>query len=87
MKAVRIHGHGGLDVLRYEDAPVPETQPNEVLVQVKACALNHLDLWMRAGVEGWKPSFPHILGSDVSGVVAGAGLLTSRVKLGDRVLL
>lgn len=87
MKAVRIHEHGGLDVLRYEDAPVPETQPNEVLVQVKACALNHLDLWMRAGVEGWKPDFPHILGSDVSGVVAGTGPLTSRVKLGDRVLL
>ncbi|HEV2500227.1 MAG TPA: zinc-binding dehydrogenase [Terriglobia bacterium] len=87
MKAVRIHEHGSLDVLRYEDAPVPETRPNEVLVQVKACALNHLDLWMRAGVEGWKPNFPHILGSDVSGMVAGTGPLTSRVKLGDRVLI
>ncbi|MGH9345469.1 MAG: zinc-binding dehydrogenase [Terriglobia bacterium] len=87
MKAVRIHAHGGLDVLRYEDAPVPEIQPGEVLVQVKACALNHLDLWMRAGVEGWKLSFPHILGSDVSGVVAEAGPGVCRVKSGDRVLL
>ncbi|MGH9352815.1 MAG: zinc-binding dehydrogenase [Terriglobia bacterium] len=87
MKAIRIHEHGGFDVLRHEDAPVPEIQSGEVLVQVKACALNHLDLWMRGGVEGWKPSFPHILGSDVSGAVAGTGPLTSRVKTGDRVLL
>ncbi len=47
MKAVRFHEHGGLDVLKYEDAPEPEIQPNEVLVKVKACALNHLDLWLR----------------------------------------
>lgn len=87
MKAVRIHAHGGVDALRHEDAPVPVIQPGEVLVHVKACALNHLDLWMRAGVEGWKIDFPHILGSDVSGVVAETAPPTSHVKPGDRVLL
>ncbi|HEX5483873.1 MAG TPA: zinc-binding dehydrogenase [Terriglobia bacterium] len=87
MKAVRIHQHGGLEVLKYEDAPEPQIQANEVLVKVKACALNHLDLWLREGVEQWKLPFPHILGSDISGVVAQVGSLASRVKPGDRVLL
>lgn len=87
MKAVRIHRHGGVEMLRYEDAPAPEIQAHEVMVEVKACALNHLDLWIRAGVEGWKLEFPRILGSDVSGVVAQAGALATRVKPGDRVLL
>lgn len=87
MKAVRIHEHGGLNVLKFEDAPEPAIRADEVLVEVKACALNHLDLWMRAGVEGWRPPLPHILGSDVSGVVAATGSLAARVKPGDRVLL
>ena len=50
MKAVRFHQHGGPDVLRYEDAPDPELAPGEVLVRVRACALNHLDLWERRGL-------------------------------------
>ena len=50
MKAVRFHQHGGLEVLKYEEAPTPKIQANEVLVKVKACALNHLDLWLRDGV-------------------------------------
>ncbi|MDE3178310.1 MAG: zinc-binding dehydrogenase [Acidobacteriota bacterium] len=87
MKAVRIHENGGLEVLKFEDAPEPEIQANEVLIEVKACSLNHLDLWMRAGVEGWKPDFPHILGSDVSGLVVKTGALARRVKVGDRVLV
>ena len=45
MKAVRFHEHGGLDVLRYEDVADPEPAPGEVLIKVRACALNHLDLW------------------------------------------
>ena len=87
MKAVRFHEHGGLDVLKYEDAPEPEIQPNEVLVKVKACALNHLDLWLRSGVRAWKLPMPHTLGSDISGEVAQVGSLVKRVKAGDRVLL
>ncbi|MGH9327454.1 MAG: zinc-binding dehydrogenase [Terriglobia bacterium] len=87
MKAVCIHQHGGVDVLKYEDAPEPEIEDNEVLVEVKACALNHLDLWMRAGVPGWNVAFPHILGSDISGTVARTGKLVTHVNRGDRVLL
>jgi NADPH:quinone reductase-like Zn-dependent oxidoreductase len=87
MKAIRFHQHGGLDVLKYEDAPDPMLGANEVLVQVKACALNHLDLWMREGVSSWPLQMPHILGSDIAGVVSGVGPLVKRIKTGDRVLL
>lgn len=76
-----------MDVLKYEDAPEPKIQANEVLVQVRTCALNHLDLWLRMGVRSWKLAMPHIVGSDVSGVVAEVGSLVTRVKPGDRVLL
>ena len=47
MKAVRFHQHGGLEVLRYEEAPDPIARPGEALIRVRACALNHLDLWER----------------------------------------
>ena len=87
MKAVRFHEHGGLDVLKYEDAPEPKIQPNEVLVRVRACALNHLDVWLRMGVRSWKLAFPHIVGSDIAGEVAEVGPLVTRVKAGERVLL
>jgi NADPH:quinone reductase-like Zn-dependent oxidoreductase len=87
MNAVRFHEHGGPEVLKYEDAPEPKIEANEVLVKVKACALNHLDLFLRAGVRSWTLAMPHIVGSDISGVVAEAGRLATRAKLGDRVLL
>ncbi len=87
MKAVRFHEHGGPEVLKYEDAPEPKIQANEVLVKIKTCALNHLDLWLRMGVRDWKLSMPHIVGSDISGEVAEVGSLVGRVKVGERVLL
>lgn len=87
MKAVRFHQHGGLEVLKYEDAPVPEIRANEVLVKVKTCALNHLDLWLRMGVRAWQLPMPHIVGSDIAGTVVEVGSLVTRVKVGDRVLL
>jgi NADPH:quinone reductase-like Zn-dependent oxidoreductase len=87
MRAVRFHEHGGVDVLKYEEAPAPKLEANEVLVKVKACALNHLDLWLRQGVSDWKLQFPHIVGSDISGEVAEVGSQIRRVKLGERVLL
>jgi len=86
MKAVRIHEYGGPEVLKYEDIEVPVQQPDEVLIRVKACALNHLDLWIRQGLPRVK-SLPHILGSDISGEVVEAGSLCWRVKPGQRVLL
>ena len=82
MKAVRFHEHGGPEVLIHEDAPVPEIGPNEVLVQVKCCALNHLDIWTRMGVRGWKIPLPHILGNDVSGIVAAVGAEVRHVEPG-----
>jgi NADPH:quinone reductase-like Zn-dependent oxidoreductase len=87
MKVVQFHEHGGLEVLKYEDATDPKILPDEVLVRVRACALNHLDLWLRNGVASWKLAMPHILGSDISGEVAEVGPLVKRTKAGDRVLL
>jgi len=86
MKAVRIHEHGGPEVLRYEDVPEPSMRANEVVLKVRACALNHLDLWVRAGVPS-RYVLPHILGSDIAGEVVQVGELCERVKVGERVLL
>lgn len=85
MKAVRFHQHGGLDVLRYEAAPDPELQAGEALVRVRACALNHLDLWERRGLEGVHIPLPHISGSDVSGEVIASTIRD--VATGRRVML
>ncbi|MGE0463393.1 MAG: zinc-binding dehydrogenase [Vicinamibacterales bacterium] len=72
MKATRFHEHGGPEVLRYEDAPTPVPGPGEALVRVRACALNHLDLFQRRGLERVTIPFPHISGADVAGEVAQA---------------
>jgi NADPH:quinone reductase-like Zn-dependent oxidoreductase len=85
MKAVRFHEFGGPEVLKYEDVPEPQLRDDQVLVKVKACALNHLDLWVRKGMPGVK--LPHINGSDVSGDVAQAGKYVTDLKVGERVLL
>src|SRR5215472_2693729 len=87
MKLARIHRHGGPEVLVYEDAPEPQIKPAEVLVRVRACSLNHLDLFVRAGMPGVKISLPLILGSDIAGEVVAVGELCERVKPGWRVLL
>ncbi len=71
MKAVFFEQHGGAEVLKYGSMPDPVPGDGEVLVQVKACALNHLDIWVRNGLPGISIPMPHILGADVSGVVAG----------------
>ncbi len=70
MKAVRFHQHGGLEVLRHEDAPDPELTPGSAIVRVRACALNHLDLWNRRGLERVRFKFPHISGADIAGEIA-----------------
>src|SRR3989304_7096141 len=85
MKAVRFHEHGGPEVLRYEDAPDPVIAPHEVLVRVKACALNHLDVWTRKGMPGVKVPLPHISGCDIAGEVAEVGSIVTRIKPGQRV--
>jgi NADPH:quinone reductase-like Zn-dependent oxidoreductase len=95
MKAVRIHQFGGPEVLTYEDVPDPQLRKNEVLVRVRACSLNHLDVWVRKGLPGVK--LPHILGSDVAGEIVEIGeyvsaaevgvLKSAGLKTGQRVLL
>src|SRR2546422_7063603 len=73
MKAARFHQHGGPEVLRYEDAPEPKLDPGEILVRVKACALNHLDIWIRQGIPALQVPLPHIGGGDVAGGGGGVG--------------
>jgi NADPH:quinone reductase-like Zn-dependent oxidoreductase len=87
MKAARIHEHGSPEVLKYEDVPDPKIKANQILVRVRACALNHLDLFVRAGIPGMKFAMPHILGCDIAGEVVETGELCERVKPGWRVLL
>lgn len=86
MKAVFFRQHGGLDVLEYGYQPVPAPGPGEVLLRVKACALNHLDLWTRQGMPGVKISLPHILGCDLAGEVEKLGHGVRGIKPGQKVL-
>jgi NADPH:quinone reductase-like Zn-dependent oxidoreductase len=85
MKAVRIHEFGGPEVLRYEDVPDPKPRKDEVLVRVRACALNHLDIWVRKGLPG--VNLPHILGSDIAGEIVAVGEYVTGFKPGQRVLM
>jgi NADPH:quinone reductase-like Zn-dependent oxidoreductase len=85
MKAVRIHEIGGPEVLKYEDIREPTLRKDQILVRVRACAMNHLDLWVRKGIP--KVPLPHILGSDVAGEIVEIGEYVSGFKLGQRVVL
>ncbi len=88
MKAVVLENFGGVDNLRLvEDFPDPEPKEDEVLIRVKAVALNHLDIWVRKGALAVKPDLPHILGSDVSGAVERVGKLVKNVNVGDKVIV
>ncbi|MFS8086354.1 MAG: alcohol dehydrogenase catalytic domain-containing protein, partial [Acidobacteriota bacterium] len=87
MKAVIFLQHGGPDVLEFTEVADPQTKANEVLIEVRACALNHLDVWVRGGLPGIKIPLPHILGNDVAGVVREVGELVTWVKAGDEVMI
>jgi NADPH:quinone reductase-like Zn-dependent oxidoreductase len=87
MKATIFKQHGGPEVLEYTDVPDPAIRANEVLVEVKACALNHLDIFVRNGMPGIEIPLPHILGSDIAGVVKEAGELVSWARPGDEVMV
>ena len=85
MRAIRFHEYGGPEVLRYEEVADPVPRLDQVLVRVKACAMNHLDLWVRKGTT--KSPLPHIPGSDVTGEVVEVGKYVTGLRSGQRVLL
>lgn len=85
MKAIRFHQHGGPEVLKFEDVPDPVLRKDQVLIRVKAVALNHLDLFVREGVPG--VPLPQIPGSDIAGDVVEVGEYVTDIKPGTRVLV
>jgi NADPH:quinone reductase-like Zn-dependent oxidoreductase len=87
VRAVVIREHGGLEVLRFEDRPVPEPGPREVRVRVRAVGINHLDIWVRKGVPGHTFPLPIVPGCDVSGVVDACGPGAAGCKAGDEVVV
>lgn len=87
MKAVRFHQFGGPEVLVYEDAPQPSPGHGEVLVRVKACALNHLDLWIAGGIPAYHTELPHIPGCDISGIVEELGEGVPSIYLNKQVFI
>lgn len=87
MKAVRVHQHGGIDVLRIDELPQPTPSVREVLVKMNAVAMNHMDLWVRQGMPGVKLPLPIILGCEASGIVETCGAGVTRFKKGDPVVV
>ncbi len=87
MKAIAFTKHGGPEVLQLCDLPAPQPKAREVRVRVKAVALNHLDIWVRIGWPGLKLQLPHVLGSDIAGVVDAVGAEVSDLQPGTEVLV
>ena len=87
MKAVIFERHGGPEVLEYRDVPEPTVAPDGALVRVRACGLNHLDLFTREGKLPHAIALPHISGSEVAGDVERVGELVSNVTPGERVVI
>ncbi len=87
MRAMVMHQHGDPDVLVPAEVADPPIGPVDVLVAVRAVALNHIDVWVRRGLPRLRVSFPHILGADVAGVVEAIGDRVTGVSIGDPVVL
>ncbi|HSV89922.1 MAG TPA: zinc-binding dehydrogenase [Nitrospiraceae bacterium] len=87
MKAVLFREHGGPEVLSYEDLPEPTIGPEDVRVRVKACALNHLDIWIRQGNPAYPMTLPHVPGSDAAGIVEQVDGHVDSVTVGQRVFV
>ena len=87
MRVVYFKEHGGVEKLEYGFLPKPVPGHGEVLVQVKACALNHLDIWTRQGMPSVKIPLPHILGCDISGEVAKTGPGVRGIAIGKKVII
>ncbi|MBE2253466.1 MAG: zinc-binding dehydrogenase [Myxococcus sp.] len=85
MRAVGFTRHGGPEVLEVIELPTPEPKAREVRVRVKAVALNHLDVWVRKGWQGLRLQLPHVLGSDIAGVVDAVGAEVTDLEPGAEV--
>jgi len=87
MKAILFYEHGGPEVLQYADYPTPQPAPGEVLVRLRAAALNRLDLWVRAGWPGIRLNYPHIPGADGAGEIAALGAGVDGLEAGAPVVI
>lgn len=87
MRAITFHTHGGPEVLQLSDLPEPTPAPGEVLVRLRAAALNRLDLFVRQGWPGLKLAMPHVPGADGAGEVAALGEGVSNLQIGDPVVI
>ncbi len=87
MKAVTFERFGGPDVLVYGERPDPVAGPGEALVRVRACGINHLDLFVRGGLPGLEPEMPHILGNDIAGEIVAVGAGVTHVAAGQKTLV
>ena len=87
MKALYFDEHGELDVIKYGDVPDPKAAGGEVLVRVRACALNFLDIWVRRGWPGLKLEMPHWCGADMAGEIVEIGTGVSAWQAGQRVVV
>lgn len=87
MKAAVIYEHGGLECVRVEQIAEPKVAENEVILEIRSAALNHLDIWVRKGRPGLQVQMPHIIGSDAAGVVVETGPGVHGVDIGDEVIL
>jgi NADPH:quinone reductase-like Zn-dependent oxidoreductase len=87
MDAVVLYEHGGPEVLRLETLEVPQPGPGEVRVEVRAVALNHLDLWVRRGGPAFHLEYPHRLGSEIAGVIDAVGAGVAGLERGAKVVV
>lgn len=87
MKAAVIRKHGGLECVEVKQIPEPKPAKDEVVLQVRSAALNHLDIWVRKGRPGLKLKMPHIIGSDAAGAIVEKVQSTQGLNIGDEVIL
>ncbi|HRJ56320.1 MAG TPA: zinc-binding dehydrogenase [Anaerolineales bacterium] len=87
MKAILFHSHGGPEVLKFADLPEPSPQPGEVLIRLRAAALNRVDLFVRTGWKGLKLEYPHIPGADGAGEIVALGEGVSGFEVGEQVVI
>lgn len=86
MKAVVFYEHGDIEKLKYTDVNDPGLAAHEVKIGVRACGINHLDIWVRQGLRGAEIPMPHILGSEIAGEIAELGQGVKNLVVGQRVL-